>query len=581
MSEKKEIKFINKSEQGVTGGGTQRHEESTWERLKPIILEKYSNKTLAQVKKEMKEEYGFSATTRQLVHHIGTVWGVKKYNKGRSKRPSPSTRCEDTGNAPEDEGHGTERESPMQKHLANHTPDSPSHDRQALKVDGNITPHFPQSSSLSPLTLEFSFADHPSSTPTLHVAPHSQATHMDAERRHRLRLLAGILFAYGDSVAFRLYKEICQPGFPEELLFDLVACTRAAQTARDAEQARETLQNYIDNVLPGQDDDDLTLDTLLDLQAARTYDFGSDMNNAIGQIEQRILHIIEDDGGKACLKFLHSRGPLLDIPLFDYLGYAVKRWNDFTKDDDLEIKIEDFLGQFLNQQRGGVSCLFKCLHWCISVLKHTPDIPSDLSTSTDDVTAIEATYQLLGTLWDALPRDAATSRSIPWIGGAESELGISAAELLATLACMIIAQGTDSIPSKAVIQQSRTLAERLDNYKYHEILVHFIQQVRLNNDRRIPSPCVANHPNPPTICYSFRKFAFASLGMQMKPEDYNAPIVPLVLGPPVIEHPSGIGQSFSGPSGDVHDMGGYQQGHHMATRSQAGADGHYAWSGLR
>jgi hypothetical protein len=489
---------------------------------------------------------------------------VKKYKMGKPSRSSRSTKRKITSDAPEDDGHGTERESPKQKTMTNGPPDSPSQNRQAFKPHDDAQQHFPQPASVSIPILAFPLNDHP--LPTLQVVAPRQPTAVDAER-YTKRLLAGILFAYGDSVAFRLYKELCKPEFPDELLFDLIACTRAALTVHDAGQARATLQDHVDNVLPDQDEDS-SLATLVDLQAARTYDWGLDQYNAIGQIEQRILYITEDDGGKACLKRLLPRGHLLDIPLFDYLSYAVKRWNDVTVGGDYSqiIHVKDFLDQFLDQQQlDRLTCLFSCLEWCIKVLKREPNIPNTLYNTPVD--AIEATYQLLGTLWNAIPKDTTTALSASWIRGAETELGISAAELLSTLACMIIAQpGTGSSPSNAVIQESLSRAEALSSLGHPDILGLFLRHMRWNNDRRMLSPVVLNDPDSPTIYHNFRAFAFESLGIQMQPEDYDAPIIPLVLGPPVDGYPRHMDMNMgmdihypdAEPSGDVHiDASGY------------------------
>jgi hypothetical protein len=581
MSDNKEIKFVNNGK-----GQATRYKVLEWEGLKSIILKKYETKTLETVRKEMEEEYQFVATTRQLVHHIGTVWGVTKYKKGQPSR-SRSTKRKNASNAPSDDGPGTERENPKPTPMTDGPPDSPSQKRQAFKPYDHAQQNFQQSASVPFPMLAFHINDPP--LPTPQVAAPRQATAVDPQR-YTLRLLAGILFAYGDSVAFRLYKELCKPEFPDELLFDLIACTRAALTAQDAEQARAILQDHVDNVLSDQDEES-PLATLVDLQAARTYDWGNDAVNAIGQIEQRILYITEDRGNKAYLKRILPRGHLLDIPLFDYLSYAVKRWNDATVGGNSQIiVVDEFLDQFLDQQQlSSLTCLVSCLEWCIAVLRRGPSIPDTLqSTSTypiDAIDAIEATYQLLGTFWSALLKDTTAAFSTPWVKAAKPELGIEAAELLSTFACMIIAQpGVSFIRSNAVMQESLSRAEALSTPGRYDIPRLFLQHMRWNNDRRMFSLAVPNDPRSPTIYHRFRAFAFASLGIQMQLEDYDAPIIPLVLGPPVDGHPMhmdmgmDIQHPVAGPSGDVHmDAVSYQQGHGMATRSQSGSDGNHMW----
>ncbi|KAK4455411.1 hypothetical protein QBC34DRAFT_67551 [Podospora aff. communis PSN243] len=81
-----------------SGRSTNRIPEETWEYYKDVILQKYKTGTLQTVREEMRQEFNFDVTTRQLVHHLGTVWRVKKYNTKVSLNGSTS-RSRNTGRA--------------------------------------------------------------------------------------------------------------------------------------------------------------------------------------------------------------------------------------------------------------------------------------------------------------------------------------------------------------------------------------------------------------------------------------------------------------------------------------------------
>ncbi|KAK0645644.1 hypothetical protein B0T16DRAFT_457654 [Cercophora newfieldiana] len=562
------FRHIEISSDGARLGGTNRIPPETWERFKDIILDKYlkQKRTLKVVRKEMKEEYEFDATTRQLVHHIGTVWGVKKYKKaGRQQggpAPNPGRGDDDEEADAEDDG-----ESSTSTTMPDDPPDHSPRNRQASDFHGA-----PQKPS-GPFTATFlgpSLYNHPSLAPEVAFPEQDNRLGQDPSQR----LLARLTFAYGDSLAFQICKSLCPPEFREELLADLITCIRAAQTDQEAEQARTVLQRHVDDILHGQDDNS-ALATLVDLQAAHTYDRGSDANNAKGQIEQRIGDITDDIDGKAQLKILSPRdGQLVvDIPLYVYLNYAVKRWNDDTDDNDDTIEVEDFLDQFLLQQlqqrpAGAIICLPSCLAWCIDVLRQRTAIPNVLRNAfVFQVSAVEATYQLLGTFYSALPRASSASPPPAWIQGAETELGLSGPELLANVTCMIIAQGgLGSIGD--VVTEALRRAEILSTVAPNSLLRLFLKHIRWNNDRRMlprATDRVYNiNPASPTIYHRFRQFVFESLGFRLSPDDRNAPIIPLVLAPPAPTPPlmgSIIGNQY------------LQQGHHMALRSQYGSGG--------
>jgi len=474
--------------------------------------------------------------TRQLVHHIGTVWGVKKYKTG--KRKSPHSSPPRLGYQENTTGDGTnsENSTTTQDMVDGHS--DYSNNPQALGENHNIPQTPIMDTAGQTLHAQFAAAfDHQLyQLGTGAAEPAARRSHPSPGQNHghssqQTRLLADILFACGDSAAFWLYKSLLsQSNSQEERLHDLVACTRAAQTAQDAEEARDALQEHVDDILDGHDDISL-MATLVDLQAARTYDWYNDKENAIGQIEQRILSITINAGDRPELKpDLGRRNHSLDIPLYDYFGYALKRWNDGSngEQDSEPIDIDDFLRRFVVLQLGPnrLTCLSSCLRWCIDTLKKRPTIPMTLRNTSGD--ALAATYQIIGALWESLRSD----ESAPLIEeAARQELGISAAELLVTITCMIMTKvaAANPFPDDLILGAlyGATALEDLDD----DVLLHsFLQQVRRNNDRRIPG---ADHGPPSPIMLALRAFAFEAMRFSRRQDDdQNCPIIPVVLAQP-------------------------------------------------
>ncbi|KAK0617685.1 hypothetical protein B0T14DRAFT_525681 [Immersiella caudata] len=433
---------------------TARIPQEMWEEHKDIILAKYQRSTLVAVKKEMEEEYGFCATTRQLVHHIGTVWGVKKYNKGSGVR-----------------------------------------DPSVLMRVGPEVPVTAPSHSQAPL-----------------ITRPSQSEHW---RETRLLLLADIFFACGDPSAWRLYSTLSQETSTKDQgpLSRLIACIRASQTPRDLEISREYLQDQVDAVL-SEADDNSSLDALVDLMAARTYDDGKETPDALRQIEQMILRITEEEdrGGGARLKDLQPRkGITFDVPLYLFMAYAIARWNEESdaRKDGQHLDTEALLRQFVQQQLQVES----------SNMPGPYDIPSLIENQKQhetfklelrDVGALALTerlpslfgcreffleialrirtrqgswmlqhsspvYQLLSTLWQAwmelsgvIPTTEwwpESRLSVEWAQHAERELGISGAEVLATMVSMTMAPvdvGTTSARASSDVIMS-IAASRMSN----------------------------------------------------------------------------------------------------------------------
>ncbi|KAK4448151.1 hypothetical protein QBC34DRAFT_426814 [Podospora aff. communis PSN243] len=514
-----------------SGRSTNRIPEEKWEEYKDIILEKYKKGTLQLVREEMKAEYDFDATTRQLVHHIGTVWRVKKYNTRRNNASSSSQPNETT----------------------------------------------PQANSESISTTSMPDTGPDNSLPKLQ--PPSEY----GSPQHRL--LASILFATGDPAAFHLYNDLCQLGPSDELLSDLIACTRAAQTT-DAVKARETLQMHVDDILNGHDDDS-SLATLVDFQAARTYDFASDKNNALGQIEQRILSITIDVDSQAQLKSLPRRDRLrLDIPLYDYLCYALKRWNEPKIGPHGAMILESMneeaiLAQLVSYQLGSdkkLSCLDLCLEWCINILENNPPIPQALvDPKVSHIDPVEAAYQVVGTLWEYVPKSSTSDTHLPaWIELTKTELGIPPAELFVNIICMAMPRNpTVSIPSNTVIKTTRHSLTSLTRLKSKDLLDRFLQQVRLNNDSRMFSTGVfdATHLASPTpsIYQRFRHFVFNSFNLEPSVDYPNAYFHPPVLG----DHPNTQFQpaAYAAAGGYVDDGGEFMD----VEEAQDGQPGPSGW----
>ena len=283
-----------------------------------------------------------------------------------------------------------------------------------------------------------------------------------------------MLSCFGDfQSAFQLYYKLYTDRNKQDLYAD---CARTAQTESHAAEARKMLQTHVTRTT--QEPGDTWENFYLDLMSARTFDRGNDKKNALGQFEESIDQKLHDDRGtKRTLKAMLSQQERdVDVPLLQYLCYALRRYNEATEEGQEEIDIEDIIDQFLGYQpaihggqvspradsdtRHGIPCLHACLAWCIRTLEEHPDFPQEIeATISLDDDNIKHTYQVLCTLWrhfiDNRPRYPR------WIDGVrETQLGISPTALLAGVICTIMST-PDTDESAKTENDSREFKENI------------------------------------------------------------------------------------------------------------------------
>jgi hypothetical protein len=300
---------------------------------------------------------------------------------------------------------------------------------------------------------------------------------------------------------------------------DVVACARTARTEAQATIARNMLAASIEDLLDRNENSWAVF--VFDLLLAGTYDQRTDTNkNGIGQIEQTILGTIDDDDQRGMhIKRLAPRGPLLDILAYLLLSSSLMRYNQCTDYycNEEDIDVDRVLKQFIDQQLAfpsgleqtqtdpllEIDCLPSCLKWCISVLESNLVIPLDVRGIVGN--QVTAVYTVLCTLWNVwlrfcLPSSNAVTRNMDtvpspeWADDAtvESQLGISATELLATVVCMIMAEApqqnadiSDTILKRA-LAGARALA--LKCLSSQDLIHRFLKQVRITNSPRMAGP---------------------------------------------------------------------------------------------
>jgi len=355
-------------------------------------------------------------------------------------------------------------------------------------------------------------------------------------------LCAAMLHACGDSLSFSILGNRCQGLATRRPAFFLDTFTRAAQTVDQVKSARDKIDLHVNDALEGYDDDSYAV-ILIDIQGGRTFDWGNDEKNAIGTIEQSILAITHEN---LCLRELKLRCYRLDIPLYLYMSYALRRFNDYVGVDgrsEQGIEIEGFLQQLVRQhlvrqQLGGntsTDCLLSCLRWCVDVLERQPNVPQALCWE-ELLNAPTATYQVIGALWTEwlamAPKSgycASPSPSPPaWARDVPGEFGISAPEVLVTVASMLMSEAGDGpFHYKTVIRRARDGARALSTaVRDTGMLDHFLRQLRKNNDQRMLAPRLPAPSVLPRGAKDFRDFVFSSLGLPL-PQPQSDPIHPV------------------------------------------------------
>ncbi|KAK3374464.1 hypothetical protein B0T24DRAFT_594553 [Lasiosphaeria ovina] len=546
MGDSPEFKFVVDMPKNAA-----RIDEKEWERLKDTILGKYKGgMKLEDVMEFMKEEHNFTATKRQYVHRIGTIWEVRKYKAGDAKKGTKKPGRKST--SPEGET------KPSAAAVAPVPATSlPAGSRRTVGLGLS-------DSQTARATTAYVRDVKPGQLAT--AQPYSPA--MDSEEKRRLyHQVASFLAALGDGkscyqICALLYQaQTLQDHVPDETHLDhVVACNQTQQTDKHSEEVLAMLQDNVDRLLD-PDGSDVTWQTcFFDLLQAHAYDRGHDEKAAIGQIIRFVNKYLEPD---LDLKILPGRGYPVDIQAYQYLSYSLIRYNDAIH----AAKGHDFadtaaiLGQFIGQQPAfatknpllSMSCIGDCRAWCISVLECGPTIPSKIRHARAD--QVGATCQILCTLWhiwmsELFPRSLShtrggnSRRAYPpanWANDVKPQLGISPSELLTTVVCMIMTAAPfprDDHAAPDFIEQALAGARGLDAVSPEDLIRRFLYQVRETSDRRLTTQVVDERDKDEVteiaqarkIVAPFRNFiASAFGGIDLPALDKDAIVLPVVL----------------------------------------------------
>ncbi|KAK3687361.1 hypothetical protein B0T22DRAFT_439002 [Podospora appendiculata] len=548
-SQSQEIRFVGDGKSNAA-----RIPEEEWERHKEVIIRKFRQCTLQQVKDQMEKEHEFYATKRQYVHRVGHKWGEKKYKidpddqttKKRRGQARKSASPKSSATPPGRRSSGEPGPGPRINHFApspgTTTASGPPGPGQG---PGGMTPIvFP--ASAEPKYSGGAWAG-PVSVPS--YRPPGLINNTQSHRHH-----ADMFFALGDSQsAHHIYRALYQQ---DDALRYVVACVRTGQTEKQASEARDLLQMNLSHLLDKPDDGASSNNFLLDLAVARSYDRGTDQTDAIGQFEQLIQAKV-DDTPHVRLKKLRPRGPQMDMVLYQEFSYGMRRFNQFTDvdEDEVELDIGDILEQFISHQPAfqgrpqnmpeplsKVPALRECLQWCIQELQQDPPIPGTIRNLPRENKRTDA-YTIICTLWSVWQSRLSypglsgyPAFSLSWASDSESQLGISASELLTAVVCMFMATTTKdgykspSSPIERAWQKADSLAAEDSVF----LLRRFLSQMRKTGEQRmVPQdgddaelqPYDVNAESAP-----FRAFIAQSLrGFQLPPAEAGAITHPLVL----------------------------------------------------
>ncbi len=463
---------------------------------------------------------------RQYVHRVQEKWGKKKY-----KKETPNN-----GNTPPKKTGKKTRAT-----TSSDTPEQiPSHSVQSS--GGTTTPANVRQRQPGRYSEPMRPSPHSEAPPRPSAPPLAQALSPRPDDRRG----ADILYALGNGAsAFPVYLRL---NYTEPMVHHVVACARAVQTRQHALQAHDLLGTHVNDILVRVPDGESSLALFFDLLSAHTWDFDEignrandrESNRGIGQLEEQIQKIVEDEQER--LKPLVHRPYNVDVPLYQLLSYALRRWNDNTAEGAADIDAEGILAQFLAQQPAYIdssgnspvldmhktSCVSSCLRWCLETLERGPSIPSSLSQEFDPKDLLLATYQVSCTLLIRLPDDYSRS---DWANSADSQLNILPPELLVTVVCMIV--GEASRMSLSGIDDALALAcegaRSLTRINNTTLVDRFLHQVRLNSDKRLSSPSVPVPKEHASMFAPFRNFIATYFRLSLS-QDVDAGFVhPLVL----------------------------------------------------
>lgn len=314
-----------------------------------------------------------------------------------------------------------------------------------------------------------------------------------------------------------LFKRIKQySGCPTDVVYSaLIACARSCEKPSQVEIAQNLLHQALDESKgPINEAENFVFRMLL----ADTYTRGRKYEDAITHVKHAWRSVFPHENFLQCLPKEHRA---LDLILYHYLSRSV-RYRELLADEDapsndvqleanpalLESQIQD---QFLQKKPGPFEleggrlnnpCIRSCIRWCTKVIEGTASEPRPWKTLIKKCEqhhwAQGTGLQLLVTLrmtekqfylvlvfalelylwrqWQTLRSDPAEQDDLLWAYQAENLMGISASELLGTVASLIIRESNyaKSKLNRGLLARARIGASRLSKLSDKKIGVNFL-----------------------------------------------------------------------------------------------------------
>ncbi|KAK4174372.1 hypothetical protein QBC36DRAFT_292500 [Triangularia setosa] len=383
--------------------------ESHWERYKDIIIAKYKELTLDEVREYMEREHNFKASRRQYVHRLGsTKWNIAKY-KG-NQPPGPNT---------PQPGSTSPQPSPVSPGLSSVRNLSPSGKHPVFDFSRH--------------SYEKLAAYHNLSECLLYLGDLGYAFAIKAELYRVVTTILGDFAYQKKQQLLRRY---------------VIDCIRIIQTEATAKAARQMLEK---NSLLYEDwaktDDNTWESVLFRILVSRTYDLENSESSIIQIVE--IINkttVEEDETGQEKLQTLGPRGYRFDLLMYKIFSYALERYNEPTAMDEIPIDVRELLKQFKNTQpavkdrkvdpRLEWELVLKILDFCVSELSNSSFVPLRLDNKSTRANRIFCT------LWYALQKRASTLENIV-NDKAYTQFATSSTEILSIVVGLIV----DEAPS--------------------------------------------------------------------------------------------------------------------------------------
>jgi hypothetical protein len=274
----------------------------------------------------------------------------------------------------------------------------------------------------------------------------------------REMLAAEFCFALSDDrralSSFRaVYKAVRKQGAlsPSFAIKLTINCSRCMQTTEEAPGVRRMITEHFGHPFASSGTGDRFLFWTL---YVRTLDTTTE-KSCDEDTARRVHQIVESSIRGGRLDVLPQCGQVLDLVTLQCLDYILSRYND-NLSAGRAIDVNNFLRQFIRQQGHNagnqrdsscmdVACVRSCLQWCTRKLKEGRQLPGifhEMPPQHDSsIEVYRQDLEVFAYLWHSWRASKSTGdeSTSNWDKTVETELGISATELLSTITWMLTA----------------------------------------------------------------------------------------------------------------------------------------------